>query len=256
MLAARPLAVLATLLCAAPIVAQQTPAQQPPTPQPTFEVATIHIDGPDVHMTSISPRGALIYTVRGMSLSALIMRAYGIRSDQLKGLPAWNATTTYSVTAKPTGEKPFPEDQFKLALQQLLAQRFHLALHRTTRQVSGFALIVAKGKPKNLEPAQPGLSSSDGIQSDRDGFRVYNITMARLCSDALSFFLKTPVVDATNIPGSFKIHLQYNIDNTPDPPYPTIYTALEEQLGLKLVSSKGPVETLIIDHADREPSTN
>lgn len=247
----RPLAVLAILLCAAPILAQQTPSAQP-----AFEVASIRIDGPDVHMSSLSPRGALVYSVKGVSLSTLIARAYGVHADQLEGLPGWNATTRYTVTAKPAGDTPLPEEQFKLALQQLLAQRFHLAVHRTVKQVSGFALVVAKDKPKNLEPGQPGLSYSDGIQVDRDGFRVYSITMERFCSDALSILMKTPVVDATHIPGNFKIKLQYNVNDTPDSPYPTIYTALEEQLGLKLVPRKVPVDTVVIDHLDREPTAN
>ncbi len=185
------IAVRSMIACAAVLSAAATAAQQSVTPQPAFEVASVRLDGPEVQGTSFSARGDYTFTARGARLLSLIASAYGVGGAQVEGLPKWDATTRYSITAKPAGDKPLTDEQLQSALQQLLSQRLHLIVHRTVKQVSGYALVVAKDKPK-LEPGKGGYSYSDGIQADKDGFEVYNITMARFCSVGLPFFVGIP----------------------------------------------------------------
>ncbi len=236
-------------------------AAQQATPQPGFENASVRRDEPQLQKVYISPRGDLTLTINGMTLGGILAHAYGVSLDQIDGLPKWNTTTSYTITANPAGDKPLTDAQVKTALQQLLADRLHMVVHRATRQVSGYALTVAKGTPR-LEPGKAGLSYSDSFQVRTDGLEVYNTTMDRFCSVGLTIFVHAPVVNETNIPGSFHIKLQFNDSEElspggdPDSPLPAIYTALQEQLGLKLVARKVPLETIVIDSVDRDPVGN
>ncbi len=136
--------------------------------------------------------------------------------------------------------------------QHLLEQRFHLVTHRVTKLTSGFALIVAKSGPK-LAPAKEG--GTPHTLRLRDGLQAQNIDMAHFAS-LISNKAGGPIVDKTGIVGNYDFKLSYAMANDPDSNLPSFFTALQEQLGLKLQSQKVPVDYLIIDHVDKIPTEN
>jgi uncharacterized protein (TIGR03435 family) len=136
-------------------------------------------------------------------------------------------------------------------LQRLLAERFHLAVHRGTKEVSGYALIVAKGGPKLKESkAQAGRSYilPESVVIDHATMDHFASVLARPAG--------RPVVDATGISGVFDINLKYAREGDANSERPSLFTALQEQLGLKLEPRKVSQETIIVDHVDRIPAEN
>lgn len=217
-------------------------------------------------------------------LTMLIQRAYGVQSYQIVGGPSWAATEGFDIEAKP--ESPVDQKQMWLMLQTLLADRFKLTIHRETRDLPVYDLQEAKGGPKlpatqplacsevlttmpqpgqprPAPPCGPGLVKA-GTGLDMDGISVSMPAFAK----QLSLILGREVIDKTGFTGRFALHLQFALDSTlaglpnpssPEPSAPpaetaarpSIRAALQEQLGLKLTPSKGPVEVLVIDHVEK-----
>jgi uncharacterized protein (TIGR03435 family) len=213
--------------------------------------------------------------------------AYWVQDFQVLGGPAWTNSERYNVEAKSEGNPAFNRDVRSLQLrrlQTLLRDRFKQALHRETKELPIYQLTVAKGGPKLQPPTciqrepgdlkiEPGKTMMDycgfGGFSGRGGYQASNASMAEL-AEALAVPLGRIVIDQTGITGRFRIQLTFTPDATvpfPDAPGgptdaaatadlgPSIFTAIQEQLELKLESSKGPVEVLVIDHVER-PSEN
>jgi len=167
--------------------------------------------------------------------------------------------------------KALSRDQRRLLnqqmVQQLLADRFKLAVHRETKELPAYALVVAKSGPKLTATKDTG--GGKGTSSGDGHLTATGLTMARLAqtlTQILSRELGRVVIDKTGIVGEYDLSLTWTPDDrsaaaantskdTPDLPGPSIFTALQEQLGLKLESTKAPVETLVIDHIE-EPSAN
>jgi len=230
----------------------QAQSQAEPAPQSTFEVTSVRLSPPDARFTSFSPPEAVTYTAKNAGLAGLIEKGYGITDKQLVGQPSWFDSARYDVIAKPPGEKALDEGHLQQALQQLLKERFHLAVHREMKQVQGYVLVVAKDAPK-LQPSQGGFPGRT-ITGNNDSHSP-NITLQEF-SSFLSSLVGFPVVDETGIKGSFDIKLQYAQEGDTDSSLPSVFTALQEQLGLKLVSRKVPLEMIVIDHVDRVPTEN
>jgi uncharacterized protein (TIGR03435 family) len=201
-------------------------------------------------------------------LEYLIRNAYDLTRDtSVRGLPAWGASDYYVISAKDDDSdlpewKTYNAAQRRRVLQQFLSDRFHLTLHRETLDVPIYSLVVAKGGPK-LHQVTPPAGSPRGFMEAKDiGIEVgHHVTIARLVEDSLarsSFGLDRPVFDNTGLTGNHDFTLTYE---SPQPAAagtasepsgrPSIFTALTEQLGLKLEPSKGPMETLVIDHVER-----
>jgi uncharacterized protein (TIGR03435 family) len=225
------------------------------------------------------PGGRL--TARNANLQMLILTAYEVLPYQLIGGPSWMETDGFDIEAKPDGEANTA--QVLLMLQSLLADRFKLTLHRETRQLPVYDLTAAKGgfnPPASKEGGCASLDSGSppprgsvpcgmvrmGFSGTMDGASV---TMANLVK-SLAGIVGRPVIDQTGFQGVLDVHLKFTPDQAtrglpggalsaappdPDPSRPNIFEALQEQLGLKLTSSKGPVEVLVIDHVER-PSAN
>jgi uncharacterized protein (TIGR03435 family) len=221
----------------------------------------------------------------------LIANAYDVKDDQVSGGPDWVGSKGYDIQAKVTGTDPsdphqLTKDQRTQALQALLADRFKLVVHAETKEASIYALTVAKGGPK-LTASQPSAAPApppnlppgavvrnyptDGPprggmmrMSGPGNLTVTAMTMTQL-ANMLSQQLHKTVVDQTGLTGTYDFTLQWTPDNlpasptgdaqAPEPSGPTIFTAVQEQLGLKLESTKGPVKTLVIDHIE-PPSEN
>jgi uncharacterized protein (TIGR03435 family) len=125
----------------------------------SFEVASVRLIPPGSSgLTSLSPPGAATFTASHVSLEILISMAYGVDSDRVSG-PSWIGSQQYDVTARPEGGGALTQERLKPLLQKLLEQRFNLAVHRETKQVQGYALVVAKDGPK-LSPSKGGAPHS------------------------------------------------------------------------------------------------
>jgi uncharacterized protein (TIGR03435 family) len=251
------------------------------TPLPKFQAASVkpNTTNPPNHMFRPMPGGRI--TARNATLQMLILTAYGVQPYQLSGGPAWLETDGFDIEASPEHEANI--QQTLLMVQSLLADRFKLALHRETRQLPVYDLTAARGTfnppaPKEGGCAQPTPGSplpSGTIPCGmiRTGFSGFldggSVQMGNLVK-ALAGVIGRPVIDHTGFTGTFDIHLTFTPDNTtqglpggalgaapppPDPSRPSLFDVLQEQLGLKLTSSKGPVEVLVIDHVER-PSAN
>jgi uncharacterized protein (TIGR03435 family) len=198
-------------------------------------------------------------------LPIIIMEAYGLKqSFQLVGGPAWIRSARYDIQAKAQGV-PAP-DQLMLMLQDLLEDRFKLKVHRETRELPVFLLTLAKGGPKEFkagtcvlpDPIKPTVESGPYCgrnQLLRGRWDGSNIDLTKVV-DGLSVLLDRKIIDKTGLTGLFDIHLELPPDSpSVDDAAPSLNTVLQEQLGLKLESGKGPVEIIVIDHIER-PTEN
>jgi len=236
-------------------------AQTPPTPLPTpqlpttFEVASIRRNLSGSSNTHINIANGRL-TITNASLKTLIRNAYDLLSFQLTGGPSWLDTETYDIVATTGSPAEISSDQFKLLLGSLLADRFQLKVHWETRQTNIYALVIGKNGPtlkQDPDPAtQSGINTNKGAHQGR--MIGTNEPLSILASN-LGNQLARIVVDKTGLPGKYDWTLVWDPDPGPDSTDPSIFTALQEQLGLKLDSQKGPAETLVIDSANH-PSEN
>jgi uncharacterized protein (TIGR03435 family) len=179
------------------------------------------------------------------SLEDIIAEAYDIpfmlEDQTISDAPSWISRERYDIEAK--AEHPSASaSELKIMLQNLLADRFKLSLHEQTKEVSGYALVVAKGGAK-FTPPLPGKSLACGTST------------AEALARCLSRRLGQPVVDKTGITGRHNFSLTMESLGEDQIFPPSIFTVLEEQFGLKLVSQKVPLRILVIDHVER-PSEN
>ena len=222
-------------------------AQEPPA----FEVASVkRIPPGHSGLTDISPYGGGRFTARSASLQFLIGLAFDVSEDRLQGAPNWLGWEYYDIDAKPEAGVRLTYEELKPRLQQLLAQRLKLSTHRQMKDFECYALMVAKGGPK-LKEAAPENSSGGYILPG--GLQFPSLSMEGLAS-VLARPLGRPVVDKTGIEGNHKIQLSYAQDTEVNPTRPSIFTAVQEQLGLKLEKQAVPVEMLVIEHVEREPT--
>ena len=246
-------------------------------PSATYDVATIKASDPNARGSSAGARPNGGFFSKNQPLKSAICDAYNVSFIQCVGGPAWLGSDQYDIEAKP--DSATTEQLLKLSwkqreplqermMQALLADRLKLKVHFETREISIFALVVAKSGLK-MHEAQPGdtyangLKRGDGKPLGRQSFTMGNgnMTAQGILMDTLAANLANMtghlVENKTGLTGAYDFTLQYS-DKDPPPPdstAPSIYTALEEQLGLKLESTKGPVQVLVIDHVER-PSEN
>jgi uncharacterized protein (TIGR03435 family) len=181
-------------------------------------------------------------------LAQCIQFAYGVKGYQILGLNSGDVR--YDIAAKAlTGTQT---DEMRLAVQALLIERFKLTLHSETRILPVYDLVTGKNGPK-LQAAVAGEHS--GIGSRGGSVTARNVTMADFAS-ALSRYMEMPVFDKTSLAGTFDFNMEYAPDDLSGQDRPSIFTAVQEQLGLKLQTAKAPIEVLVIDHAERVPSEN
>jgi uncharacterized protein (TIGR03435 family) len=185
------------------------------------------------------------------------MRAYQVYSFQLIG-PHWMEEVCFDISAK---YPPDAKDSDRpLMLRTLLEDRLKLAAHLETRQLRGYAIVVANGGFK-LKPAEPGESASNLSGGFRKSTLAVKRTPISYLADLLTRIRNEMVVDKTGLTGLYDFNLNWsNDDQNPAggdiEGYPSIFTALPESLGLRLQSEKLPVEIVVIDHVERTPTGN
>ena len=227
---------------------------------PTFEVATVKPGGP--------LQGDLIYintgkilngvvTLGNASLSDCLSFAYSVTTkDQITG-PEWifDKNTRFDVVAKAPPETP--QNQLLEMLQTLLKERFQMALHTEQKEMTHYDLVIGKNGPK-LKEATAGAAEARGT-ARLDGISSNRMQMTKLAM-LLSRMTRIPVLDKTGLTGFYQFDLKYADEvsktQSENPVGPSVFTAVQEQLGLKLESKKGPVEVLVVDHAERVPVEN
>ncbi len=231
-----------------------------PSPAPlAFEVAAIKPNNSGSNATSEhSDNDTILMT--NASLRMLVQRAYDVHDDSCVA-PAWLASTHFDITAKAPGHFDY-RLQFRPMLRTLLAERFKLAVHHENKTVSGYALVRMKGDLKFQEvEAGNGDTNSSGRRGHYDAKRV---TMQML-ADFIRREVGDPVVDQTGLAGIYQLKLDYTPENNqprpdgtpaPESEGPSIFTAVQEQLGLKLVRQKVTVDILVVDHIEKTPTEN
>jgi uncharacterized protein (TIGR03435 family) len=215
-------------------------------PTPAFEAASIKPssgddDGSSYHFT----KGQLL--IANESLRDLIKLAFHLKDYSLAG-PSWLDSVRFNITAKP----PSGSDtkQFPLMLQNLLADRFHLRVHRESKSLNGYSMVVAKGGFK-LKPVDPGDSATG---SGRNGLTGNKVTLSRL-AEQLADLLDRPVQDLTGIDGVYDYHLDFSVKDE-DLSRPPLFAALQEQIGLRIEVEKVAVDVVVVDHVDRASTEN
>jgi uncharacterized protein (TIGR03435 family) len=222
-----------------------------------FDAASVKPAPPD--------RGSVMYyrtppggrvSVSNATLKLLIQNVYRVRDFQVSGGPPWIATKGWDIEATPGSNAPpaiTPEQRDEM-FKTMLVDRFRLVLHRETKELPVYDLVVAKGGSK-LRPSgdEPGFGMTN------TGSITFKKTTVPTFANVLSGVLGRKVIDKTGLEGNFDVDLHWTPDDhadaQPDDGGPSIFTAIQEQLGLRLQSSKGPVEVLVIDRAE-QPSDN
>jgi uncharacterized protein (TIGR03435 family) len=229
--------------------------------EPQFEVASVKLHtaaSPSTGRSGVEETPGLV-RIEDLSLKSVIGIAYGVKNFQIEG-PGWLDTVHVDVTAKPpTG---YQHAQLQVLLRGLLTDRFKLVVHHESREVPAFALVVAKGgsklheatKPRGFFTARPGL-----IQGAR-------VSTAELAS-ALARMLGHLVADETGLTAMYEVKMEWTPDqaspvtnadeqSTAPEPGPSLLTAVNDQLGLRLQTRKVSADLVVVDHVEKTPAEN
>jgi bla regulator protein blaR1 len=251
-----------------------TPALKPramdPDADPAFEVATIKSSNPEEHRKFFRLRPDRLEGVNE-TVADMITFSYGVHRKQVVDAPAWIESEKFDISAKPDAEGMPSLRQWKTMVQKLLTDRFKLSFHRDQRELAVYVLSVGPAGAKLAESqgdakGLPGI----GFQRRMGDLGAFNVSMA----DFINFMtrnagLDRPILDRTGLTGRYDFKLSWTPDdaqwssvapNVPRPsddanPAPPLYTALQEQLGLKFSAAKALAEVYVIDHLEK-PSEN
>jgi uncharacterized protein (TIGR03435 family) len=252
----------------------QSPATRPAFE--AFEVATIKPTAPEELNGGrfIRMQSAHRFEAKNVSVSGLISAAYDLNPEMISGGPAWLEKDRYDVVAAAPGEsRPSYDDEMRM-LRKLLNDRFNLKFHRAEKEFAIYEVTVARSGPKlRLTSAQPDEPSNvtSTLRPAASGGIDYvllparNITLVQFASVLQRAILDRPVVDHTGLTERYDFDIEWTPDGSqfggqlppgpPDSGKPGLFTALREQLGLKIEATRGPIETLVIDRVAK-PSDN
>ncbi|HEX4002139.1 MAG TPA: M56 family metallopeptidase [Candidatus Acidoferrales bacterium] len=235
---------------------------------PSFEVATIKPSKPGQPGKAFLVRGTEFSTLN-TTLSDMIAFAYDVQQKQIVGGPNWISSDKFDIQAKPDTPGSPNTQQVRTMLEKLLADRFQLKFHRDTKDMSAYVLTVAKNGPK-LAKSQGDPNGLPGLFFSQLGvLHVVNATMADFAGVMQTAVFDRPVVDQTSLQGRWDFVLKWTPDESQfsgmgvkvPPPSdaadapPPLFTAIQEQIGLKLEAGKAPVPVLVLDHVE-QPSAN
>lgn len=233
-----------------------------------FEVASVK-PSPSSHGPAVGCRGGPgtndpgLFACSNQTLGNLVALAYRIDFSQLSA-PDWLTDPGLVFDLQARVLQGTTAEQFSIMFQNLLTDRFKLAIRRETKETQQYDLVVAKGGPKFLGASAlakngcPALPSGQSMTVANGQYVLHmpNWSM-EVFSTQLAFLLHTHVRDATGLAGNFDVALCWTPENTAGPESgPTLQQALSEQLGLRLESKKGPVEVIVVEHAEKLPTEN
>jgi uncharacterized protein (TIGR03435 family) len=237
----------------------------------TFEVASVKANKTGATQVTVSWQGGV--TMINVPLRAIVQFAYNINTpSRIVGYPDWTNVERFDIQARPPDGLTGVE-QMRPMLQALLADRFKMVAHLEKRELQSYALVKARPngalgpnlKPSTTECVGPRgektpLAIQCGVQTGTaGGVRLVGVPMGQL-APLVSLVVGRPVVDRTGLTGTYDLELRFSGDPVaggpaPDPAAPSIFTALQEQLGLKLDAEREIVDVLVIDRIDR-PTEN
>ena len=227
---------------------------------PSFEVASIKPSEPGTAI-AIRRSGHRIVTT-GSSLQFLISWAYDMHTDLIYGKPAWLDGAKYDIVAarpedqRPTRSVPGQPTELQTMMQALLAERFKLLVHREKRELPLYALVVAKGGPKFTLAETPESMGQTPFSVPAPGRLIGKQVAAWMLAKALSGQVNKTVQDHSGLHGVFDFQLEWQPEGMPDTGRPSLFTAVQEQLGLRLEARRGPVDVLVIDRIENTPTAN
>jgi uncharacterized protein (TIGR03435 family) len=267
-----------TLVRATPETAWTIPEPPPPpkmmdeNAKPEFEVATIKPSRPEERFSLTVNRSGMLNTT-ATSVSELLKFAYDLHPRQITGGPAWIESEKFDVSGKPDRPGMPTVDQMKMMIQKLLADRFALTFRHEQKELSVYAIVVAKGGPKIAKNETSRIPVPGFGGPPLRGFNVRNATIAEFANVMQAQFMDQPVVDQSGLGMQrYDFVLKWTPDasqrslgggqepNAPgagpdlDAP-PDLFTAFQQQLGLRLQTAKAPVDVLVIEKLEK-PSAN
>jgi uncharacterized protein (TIGR03435 family) len=236
------------------------PAETVQTPAPAFEVVSVKPNKSGSGSTRVSNVLGGRFIATNVSLKQLIVTAYDVRDFQISGGPSWLGSEKYDIEARPESNPDGPihnrteeqrkaeMDHYRLMMQALLADRFKLTVHKESKEGTIYALVVAKNglKIKELPPDAPtaGSTHTRGGELSAQGIKLSSLVLS------LSGEVGHPIVDKTGLKGNYDIELKWATEESQSDG-PSLFTALQDQLGLRLEPQKGPVEVIVVDHAEK-----
>ena len=236
--------------------------QEPASESASFEVASVKPNTSRISNAVPPSRANGSYSASNVALKSVIANAYEVQIFQVEGGPDWLTSERFDIIAR--GREGTPDRLRPAMLRTLLAERFKLAAHFDTREQQVYALVLARGDGR-LGPQLKAAAPVTGQTSGFPGVSAINgsvrISGSRVSMDLLAIMLTSSVfsqrvITRTGLSGDFELELRFASDSSPTaaaPEFPSIFTAVQEQLGLKLDSQRGPVEVLVIDSV--EPPT-
>jgi len=250
----------------------EPPKTMPADANPAFDVVTVKPTKPGQQGKLFTFRGRSLVTFN-TNMNDLVTFAYGLHTKQILGAPEWFGTDSFDIDGVPDVDGRPNLKQMRSLLQKLLADRFKLTFHHEQRELSVYILTVASGGPK--------LKTTTAAPNDPPGFFfpgklgdlvVRNMDMKDFASGMQSAIMDKPVVDQTKLTDKYDFNLKWTPDDSqfaqfrsggalPTPPAedpnapPSLYTAIQEQIGLKIAAGKAPDDVIVIDHVEK-PSAN
>jgi uncharacterized protein (TIGR03435 family) len=246
----------------------EPPKSMPADAKPKFDVVTVKPSVPNAPGKLFTIRGRQVLTIN-TTVNDLITFAYSLQTKEILNAPTW-MDEKYDVDGVPDVEGQPNIKQMRMLIADALVQRFGLKFHTEQREMTAYALTVAKGGPKLTVTTDRESSPGNFLFGGLGKLRVTNATMKDFCHGMQEAVMDKPVVDQTGLTGRYDFNLNWQPDQSqfasfgahiqpPDPndpnPLPSLYTALQEQLGLKMESTKANVDVMVIDHIDK-PSAN
>jgi len=230
----------------------------------SFDVASVK---PSAHAVGKDYRGAVVFgperlSARNVSLKGLIVEAYHVQPFQVSAGPGWLDLDEFDIDART--DNGASKDQLRSMLQALLTERFQLAIHRDSKEMRVYALSVDKGGPRlhaAIGELRPTTSPQNFHGDMRQLANLISIGLTIPTIDdptrpAIASGAPVPVLDKTGLDGNYDISVNLRPDDTAGDGFTRWQRALRDELGLKLESTRAPVEVLIIDHAERMPTAN
>jgi len=266
--------IVALVLLTSAVLASSGQAQN----APAFEVVSVKPSAAQNDQTTSFVQPGARYTAINVTLRMLVKTAYGVHDDQIAGGPAWIETERFDIAAKGEGNPPGNvfRDQARLMLRQTLADRFKLVLRTERREIPIYALVVARDDgrfgpqltrsdasecngPEKAVPTAPNAAEPNPPMPCGSGFSRAAHVAARgmefsTLATNISNWADRVVVDRTGLMSKFDWDLQWTMEPlTPDATRPgvSLFTALREQLGLRLEPRRGPVDVLVVNHVER-----
>jgi uncharacterized protein (TIGR03435 family) len=259
----------------APPAASAPPTDATAAKAPAFDVISIRPNKDNAQMSGDGtirmrvgsrnlPDG---YSASNIALKMLLANAYGVKPDQITGGPGWIDSDHFDIEAKVVAAngatpQPLTREQSNLMLRSLLADRFKLVVHNETKEAPIYELVIAKNGSKLQESKPEESTGRNSVIFGSGRFTGHAMQLGSLIS-ILSNQLHRPIVDKTGLTGRYDINLHWTPDQVPgsvdatstDASGPSIFTAVQEQLGLKLQPAKAPVDVIVIDHIE-QPTAN